>query len=88
LADEPISAHQAIEARQLHEASAMGRFEVCPNELLYSVLSLLDVRSLAQLAQTNSTFKLIAEGTCRPYISARAGLEHRASARARSIVLC
>jgi hypothetical protein len=64
----------------------MGRFEVCPNELLYSVLSLLDVRSLAQLAQTNSTFKLIAEGTCRPSVSAR-GLrtpcfcfEHRASA--------
>ncbi|ELR12866.1 ADPribosylation factor subfamily protein [Acanthamoeba castellanii str. Neff] len=61
LIDEPISAHQATEARQAHEASAMGRFEVCPNELLYSVLSLLDVRSLAQLAQTNSTFKLIAE---------------------------
>ena len=71
----------------MHEASAMGRFEVCPNELLYSVLSLLDVRSLAQLAQTNSTFKLIAEGTYRQYISARAGLVHRASARARSTVL-
>jgi hypothetical protein len=48
----------------------MGNFEVCPNELLYSVLSLLDVSSLGRLAQVNSTFKLIAEGTpasYRPY---------------------
>lgn len=45
------------------EASAMGLFQTCPNEILYDVFSRLDARSLGKLAQVNSTFRILAEGT-------------------------